>query len=81
MNYFLSIVLDNNGRYTYRLAKGTSIRDCIKLMDISRRGAQQWFKEHKRRTVYNNIRAAMFAEEGETKPRIFFVNRAFQFYE
>jgi hypothetical protein len=71
MNYFLSIVLDHQGRYIYRLAKGLTIRDCRPVADISRRGAILWFNQAKMKPVYHQVR-------NNTEGTVYFVNRAFQ---
>ncbi len=81
-SYFLSIVLNcTTGEWIYRLAKGYHVRSARVLCDISRRGAQKWFAENKRRCVHVSVRANFFPDEDTNKIRVFFVNRAFQFYD
>jgi hypothetical protein len=77
--YFLSIVLCGpganpdehyNGKYIYRLCKGRHIHASRVLFDISRTGAQKWFKENRPRLVRSAVRSNF--------DTVFFVNRAFE---
>jgi hypothetical protein len=75
MNYFISIVLQADGRYLYRLTVGEDFMCSRVLYDISRRGAVKWFKDHKYRLVINRV-----VRHKTGVPPIICINRVYQFF-
>jgi len=73
MNYYLSICIHSSGT-DYVLHRGELYDRSFKLFTISREGARKWFREHKRRSVYE--KSMYNSNTGNVAMRI----KGYQFY-